>query len=562
MEVLYRAVIGPDDPVDGWDAPNPHTEVLKKGSVNGPDAVPLRCDILMERDASMELRDGTRMYTDIFRPVGDEKVPAIICWSPYGKDLHRQPFKWYSPFYKLSNLQKFEALDPEYWVAKGYAIINPDARGAFNSEGNTRCWCSEEGKDIYDFTEWLSSQEWCNGKVAMAGNSWLTVSQYFCAAQQPPHLAAIAPWEGLGDVYRDNVCKGGIPDSEFLNWSLTGFHSRNLVEDVPAMLEKYPLFNEYWQNKVPEFDKIQVPAYFAASFTNLLHVRGSFHAFQHAGSKEKWLRVHNTHEWTDIYAYTEDLNKFFDHYLKDMDNGWENTPKVRMSVLNPGGKDIVDRPEADFPIPRTTYKKLYLNASNGSLTHELPEASASIGYDSEDEYDFASFICEFDEDTELTGYFKIKLWVSADDAQDLDVFVNVHKLDANNNLLAPTVYGAPYSTPLGAPHYGAHGRLRVSLRALDEKMSSDIIPYHAYNNPLPIAKGEIVPVEIGLWPMGMIFEKGQKLRVVVSGIPMQPGEFLFMDKRPVGLNNHGTNRIHTGGSYDSYLQIPYIPSGE
>lgn len=67
----------------------------------------------------------------------------------------------------------------------------------------------------YDLIEWLATQEWSNGKVGLANNSWLAASQWFAAAEQPPHLAASAPWKGFSDMYRDVVYGGGIPDPTF-----------------------------------------------------------------------------------------------------------------------------------------------------------------------------------------------------------------------------------------------------------------------------------------------------------------------------------------------------------
>ena len=107
--------------------------------------------------------------------------------------------------------------------------------------------------------------------------------------------------------------------------------------------------------------------------------------YRRISSKNKWLRIHNTGEWDDYYhkGHTEELRKFFDCYLKNEDNGWENTPRVRVSVLNPGGEDIVDREEEDFPIPRTRYKKLYLNANENTLENGQVSVESYAQYDSD-----------------------------------------------------------------------------------------------------------------------------------------------------------------------------------
>jgi uncharacterized protein len=116
---------------------------------------------------------------------------------------------------------------------RGYAILDPNARGSFDSEGdlyffgpkdgNTRIRSAANlGEDIYDIVEAVAKYDWTNGAVGMAGNSWLGISQYFAAMEQPPHLNAIAPWEGYSDMYRDMVRRGGIPWTPFLKWVLLG----------------------------------------------------------------------------------------------------------------------------------------------------------------------------------------------------------------------------------------------------------------------------------------------------------------------------------------------------
>ncbi len=77
-------------------------------------------------------------------------------------------------------------------------------------------WGTLEGQDGHDFVEQTAAQPWCSGRVALAGNSWLAIAQWFIAREHPPHLACIAPMEGLSDVLRENVGRGGIDNSVFL----------------------------------------------------------------------------------------------------------------------------------------------------------------------------------------------------------------------------------------------------------------------------------------------------------------------------------------------------------
>lgn len=248
VEVYYRK--GQPITADRVRAADFKTEtmILKAGTIRREGAMPLTCDILFEKDVPVKLRDGTIIYTDIFRPVDDAKHPAIMAWSPYGKEIGGQwlddvPNRSGVPLNATSDLQKFEAADPAYWVAHGYVIINPDSRGAYNSEGNLNYWGSQNALDGYDTIEWAAQQSWSNGKIGMSGNSWLTVSQWFIAGEQPPHLAAIAPWEGFVDHFRETANRGGIPNPVFPEAIFDTFTSKNLIEDQPRMIVSHTLLD-------------------------------------------------------------------------------------------------------------------------------------------------------------------------------------------------------------------------------------------------------------------------------------------------------------------------------
>ena len=103
----------------------------------------------------------------------------------------------------------------------------------------------------------------------------------------------------------------------------------------------------------------------------------------------------------------------FDYYLKNIDNGWEQKPKVRLSVLNPGGKNIVNRVENEFPLARTKYTKLYLSAADSSLSTSLPQKETISSYQSESRQPKVTYRFRMTKSTEITGYMKLHLWVSA-----------------------------------------------------------------------------------------------------------------------------------------------------
>jgi predicted acyl esterase len=290
-----------------------------------------------------------------------EKLPALIPWSPYGKTgnglpyLSLIPFRLGIPESALSGLEKFEGPDPAEWCARGYVIVNIDSRGAFDSEGDLVNFGTQEGRDGYDVVEHLATLPWCNGSIGMSmsfenvlmkvGNSWLGIAQWFIASENPPHLKCIAPWEGLSDSYREMLMRGGIPYKPFWDIVTKGLpgtsmcstnSGRNKKEDPLAMMEKYPFMNGYWADKRVKMSQIKCPAYITASYSTGLHTPGSIRGYREHGG-ERWLRIIATQEWYDLWMQKEnadDLQKFYDRYLKGIDNGWEQTPRVRLSLLN------------------------------------------------------------------------------------------------------------------------------------------------------------------------------------------------------------------------------------
>lgn len=552
---------------------DPGTRTLEAGFRIAPHFRELPVDIVFEKDTPIQLRDGTTVHVDVFRPVGGEQVPVIVAWSPYGK-AQGTSASVMGVFglvgldnSVVSGLEKFEGPDPAYWCARGYAIANPDIRGIVDSDGDSVLWDRQEGRDCYDVVEWLAGQEWCTGKVGMSGTSYLAVSQWFTAAEQPPHLAAINPWEGVSDVYRDLVMRGGMPDTGFARQLQEGsFFGRNRKEDILAEAEAHPLMSELWENKIPEFDKINVPAYVVASYSNTLHTAGTFRAWRRMASERKWLRIHNSQEWPDYYdeANVEDLRRFFDHFLRGEDNGWDQTPRVRYSILDLEGGDQTQLPATDFPPTETVSTKYYLEANSRSLTTTAPTASAEAGYDVDANPDAVSFITRFDEETELIGYPKAHLWVEARGSDDMDLFVLIQKLDAHGTPLqaftVPNQNARIHDvTDLGATilrYKGSDGRLRVSMRHLDEVLSTEDVPAHTFDRVERMRPGQVAEVEIDLLPIGLAFHPGEQLRFVISSRnllgTMMPGIHEY-----VGANS-GQHVIHTGGENASYLQLPVL----
>ena len=548
---LWKKPRPADDPEGNYNGFCPSTTLLPKGYRHEKGNVALSCDVIWERDSKVVMRDGTALYTDIYRPVTEEKVPVIISWSPYGKSNIDVP--WAYQCDHLSHLQKEEGVDPALWCANGYAVAHPDARGAYMSEGNMFFWGKSEGRDIYDYIEWLAAQDWCSGAVAMAGNSYLTMSQWFGSDQKPPHLKAIAPWEGMSDVYRDQFLTGGIADLEFMTSLMAVRNGNNEMDDMVAMAKKYPLMNSYWEDKRAVLKETTIPAYIVASYTNILHTRGTFRAYREIGSREKWLRIHDTHEWVDFYKpeIQADLMKFFDRYLKGIENGWEETPRVRYAVLNPGGENETNVEADVFPPRNVEYQKFYLGGGDGTLSLE-PGEKISVSYDGADTSAGVEFRMTFEKTTRIVGYAKAKLFVEAEQTHDMDLFVEVGKEDADGNLI---IWDCTPHNSYQKPMPGFDGRLRVSLRALDEELSTDIIPVQSFLKPEYLNNGEIVEVDIAIRPFGLKWEAGETL---VFRIGNENREAIQEGRNRGAANDSGRHIIWCGGETASYLQLPML----
>ena len=142
----------------------PGTRTLEKGFQIAPQFRPIPVDIVFEKDVAVQLRDGVTIYVDVFRPAGSEKVPVIVAWSPYGKGQGTSvSVMGVFGLVGLNNnvvsgLAKFEAPDPAYWCANGYAICNPDIRGCVDSEGNSVLWDRQDGRDCHDLIKALPDQ--------------------------------------------------------------------------------------------------------------------------------------------------------------------------------------------------------------------------------------------------------------------------------------------------------------------------------------------------------------------------------------------------------------------
>ena len=519
--------------------------------------------MVIERDVAVAMRDGIKIYIDVFRPADEKPAPPLIAWGPYGKHGHTNYHEVFPNCGVKPEMQSrfaaFEAPDPGYWVPQGYSVINVDIRGTWYSQGDATYLSPEEAEDYYDLIEWAGTQPWSNGKVGLSGVSYLTSSQWRVAALNPPHLAAINPYEGWTDTYREVVRHGGIPETFFWPY-LPGRWGRSTtrVEDLLAEVKEHPFFDAFWASKAADFSTIKVPAYVVASWTDQgLHTRGTLEGFKKIASTQKWLEVHGRKKWAYFYE-RENVRRqqeFFDCFLKGIPTPVTQWPKVRLEARERFYVGSM-KSENEWPISRTQYTKLYLDTKTGSLKRQAVPEEQSFSYDARSEGPgphCAQFDLVFEKSTELIGHMKLKLWMAPDGADDMDIFVAIQKLDSAGKLVPFAFWTHFDDGPV------ALGWLRASHRELDDTKSTAYQPVLAHRRELKIESGAIVPLEIEIWPSGTRFEAGEQLRLVVQGVDVYRYPKPTMADRHEDTVNRGRHVIYAGPKHDSHLLVPVVP---
>jgi hypothetical protein len=255
----------------------------------------------------------------------------------------------------------------------------------------------------------------------------------------------------------------------------------------------------------------------------------------------------------DYYAHVDMQRQFFDRFLKGIDNEVKYWPKVNLEIRERSQVGNY-RAENEWPLSRTKYTPLFLDASKNQLDASAVKEVAQSRYDVDnlkDKSQNAFFEFDFKEKTELTGHSKLKLWVEAIGSDDMDLFVVIDKFDRTGDRV-------PFPSQSGYDHGPvAYGWLRASHRELDEERSTAYQPVLKHLREIKLTAGEVVPVEIELWPASVLFEAGETLRLTVTGSDLHAHEAWKHDgARTV---NRGAHVIHTGGKYDSHLLVPVIP---
>src|SRR5262245_5466597 len=517
-------------------------------------------DLLVEKDIPIPVRDGGTVYANIFRPAAAGAFPVVITLGPYPKDV---PFSEWNPaaWKQLSEKgahMHWETVDPEWWVPRGYAVIRCDTRGTGKSPGRPRLLSRAEAEDFYDAIEWAGTQAWSNGKVGVMGISYFAMNAWRVAALQPPHLAAIVPWEGAVDLYRDANRHGGIYSSGFMKawggnvrrYQTDGGHT----DPAPIPPETY---GELYERNNPNLADIRAALLSAGNWGGAgLHLRGNVEGFLGAGSQFKYLQMHVGDHIAPFYSLEGRLVqlRFLEQFLRGVDTGILREPPIRLAIRY-GGDRYRWRYESEWPLRRTQWTELWLDAAGGALVAQRPAAASAVHYDAAPDgaTTWASFSsAPFERDTEVTGPVKVKLWISSS-VDDADLFAILRNIAPDGE---EVVY--PGIQPGGSSTVAmAYGWLRASHRKLDPARSTRHRPFHTHDEIQKLTPNQPVEVEIEILPTSAVIARGHRLVIEVGA--KDDARHFFTHTDPRDRVQTGTVTIHTGGAFDAHLLLPIIP---
>ena len=565
--------------------------------------------IVKMTDVKIPMRDGSFLYADVFRPADDGQYPIVMNLGVYGKAFNRECICNAEDFLAKEVLEddffhgnpdgaiyeNHEAVDSSVWVPENYIAIRVDSRGTCRSPGQIEIFSVQEAQDFYDAIEWSAKQPWSNGNVGLWGMSYYAINQHAVAALQPPGLKAIIPTATDINSYEELLYSGGIRNEEMVVgwWDHTKhavcgeLNAKNWLEILAA--------NPFYSEEIygpkgeiltsPDVSKIEVAQWVHASTTHdgHIHVRGSNEAHTRSASKHKKLDI-VTNWFVNNYNAVPDHMRFFDYWLKGIDNGIMDEPPVRVRIRT-GKGGYYTMYENEWPIARTDYRKYYLDTTasewkgNGlrddfmRLTSQPPSEEGRVSYSAEVDVGSIyprelgttacwatgkSFVTEpMSEDMVLAGFMKLGLWVSST-SSDMDIYASVRVLDENGQEVSYS--GAPDLDDLTNIYPVGIGWLKVSHRKLDESRASHYQPVHTHleSDYAPLKNNEAVPVEVEIWPSTALIRKGHRVR-----LDIQPHDGCGHGSRHTydpSYHTNAENTLYGGPDHVSYLQLPIIPA--
>ena len=504
----------------------------------------------------IEMKDGVKLSVDTYLPDGEGPWPVVLNCYPYHKDAFL-----------------YRSLQPvvKRFVENNYVYVVADCRGTGASEGvSVGPLDPLNGDDLYTLVEWCGAQDWSTGKVGMWGSSYGGMTSLKAATAKPPSLKAIVPVMPPSSFYQNLAFPGGMLNmlglcgawlalmnvmnltpplriDEAGRWKrIWQSHLENYVPYLSVGLE-HLTYDEYWKGHEIQIDQIEVPIYVIEGWYGFSILDGLRQYGLAKGPKKllvgPWTHFDPNMCGLEPVDHIKEAIRWFDHWLKEENNGVMDEPPVAICVLG----SYQWKYENEWPIRRTQHKKYYLTGDQrlsasppGGPEKKLSyryEAAVGItaglrtvfplgiDYPKDQRYDDAHSLtfdsAPLESDMEVTGQPEVALTLSAD-MEGVGLVAKLCDVSPDRSSALATV-----------------GWLRLSHREGHEK-------------PEPVKPGETYTITLKLWPTSYLFRKDHRIRLSISCSDFP---------RVFPLEAEGSIHLHLGGSNTAELQLPVVPSG-
>jgi uncharacterized protein len=569
---------------------------------------------LAERDVYVPMRDGVNLCVDIYRPATEQKLPALLAFSIYNKDIQGPdvsrdltPQPAWAPLWTGC----LEAGDTRFFTSRGYVHVIGSPRGiAKSASGGERTW------DSYDLIEWIAKQPWCDGKVGMVGISGFAAEQWHAAKQRPPALRAIFPFDPRGAYgtlgsFREEY-PGGV--LHFFRYLIMHFSAAHQHKSAPGPLpaEREVLWRQALQNAdyrmypqvlnvltlkrqhypavfdllidpfesegstiEPEraIEEIRIPAYTGSgwyAYGYKTHLNGAQNYFRMAKSPKKLLFCGSAHLERPFHGLSAEMLRWYDHWLKGIDTGVLTDPAVRYWVTGAETWRFAD----DWPPPETRWTKLFLT----SWERLRPEPFIPSSVDADIPPDTFTQM-PLSQTKRIQGLRYITGTLPADvlvaGPAVLNLFAAIDQSDTNWIVIIKDIGPDPHALSVRegerdlAPDVPVRevtrGWLKASNRALDENRSEPWKPWHKLTRSAaqPVVAGKIEHYAIEIMSSAHLYRAGHRLCLEITNmdVPTGVGGATNAEYIPyhVCSARTTTHRIYHDSEHPSHLLLPVIP---
>ena len=538
------------------------------------DRPPQYHGMISERDVAVPMRDGVLLAVDIYRPDTTERLPVLLAFAVYNKDLQGPAVaEALTPQPAWSTLWAGpqEAGDTRFFVSRGYVHVIGSPRGVGRAGGGgSRHW------DCYDLIEWIAQQRWCDGNVGMVGISGFGAEQLAVAKLRPPHLRAIFPLDSRGAYgafggFRDEYPGGVVHVFRYL---LGHFSAAHQVKGPPGELSPerealwrtamenpdylmYPqIYNvitqkgqhmpAYFDVLIDPYDKLEaveqsereftdiaVPTYTGSGwygYTYKTHLNGCQTWFAEIAAPKKLMLAGPAHLERPFHSFHNEILRWHDKWLKGIETGVLDEPPVRYWVMGENNW----RTAADWPVPGTTWVAFYLNSwqrlsaipfTPRSVDDFIPPDSF-VQMPPSQTNDIAKLRYLSDplpDDLLVAGPIALHLF-AAIDQDDTNWIVSLRDVGPDPHV--QTVREGERSVSADLPEREvSRGWLKASNRAVDAARSTPGRPWHPLTREAaqPVPRGEVCEYQIEILASANLFRRGHRICIDIMSLDLPTG---------------------------------------